>query len=125
MHVIEGSTGSVCLQCADPLREALQKQCIATSFKDSSAVCQNRFICLQVFCGGLATVFPGTTVAKSGFSVVHYEKSTNRQSGSDISLEGIFHAKQFDRAQRLSQTPSHYVKHWNSSIEQFRFLLAS
>jgi hypothetical protein len=72
----------------------------------SWAVCQNRFIRLQEFCGGLPTVFPGTAVVESDFSVVNYEKSANRQSLSDISLEGILHAKQFDLAQWLAQTPS-------------------
>jgi hypothetical protein len=59
------------IQCEDPLREALQKQGSATSFKDSWAVCQNRFIRLQEFCGGLATAFPGTAVIESDFSVVN------------------------------------------------------
>jgi hypothetical protein len=95
------------IQCEDPLREALQKQGSATSFKDSCAVRQNCFIPLQEFCGGLATLFPGTAVLESVISVVNYETSANRQSLSDISLEGILHAKQFDLAQRLAQTPSH------------------
>jgi hypothetical protein len=109
IHVIEVEHRELlrAIQCEDPLREALQKQGSATSFKDSWAVCQNRFIHLQEFCGGLATVFPGTAVVESDFSVVNYEKSANRQSLSDISLEGILHAKQFDLAQRLSQAPSH------------------
>jgi hypothetical protein len=68
------------IQCEDPLREALQKQGGATSFKDSWAVCQNHFIHHEEFCGGLATVFPGTLVVESDFSVVNYEKSANRQS---------------------------------------------
>jgi hypothetical protein len=108
MHVIEVEHRELlrAIQCEDPQKEALQKLDSATSFKDSWAVCQNRFIRFQEFCGGLATVFPGTAVVESDFSLVNYEKSANRQSLSDISLEGILHAKQFDLAQRLAQTPS-------------------
>jgi hypothetical protein len=109
MHVIEVEHRELlrARQCEDPLRKALQKHGSANSFIDSWAVCQNRFIRRHEFYGGLATVFPGTSVVESNFSVVNCEKSTNRQSLSDISLEGILHAKQFDLAQRLSQTPLH------------------
>jgi hypothetical protein len=75
----------------DPLREALHKRGCATIlvFKDSWAICQNRFIRLQEFCGGLATVFPGTAVVQSDFAIVKYEKSADHQSHCDISPEGI------------------------------------
>ena len=49
---------------------------------------------LVQFCGGLASVFPGTSTVESDFSVIGWEKDEYRFSLTDISLEGILHAKQ-------------------------------
>jgi hypothetical protein len=102
MRVIEAEHRELlrAIQCEDPLTEALQTQGSATSFKDSRAICQNRFTRLQEFYGGLATFFPGTAVVESDFSVANYEKSANRQPLSDISLEDILDPKLLDVALR-------------------------
>ncbi len=55
-----------------------------------------RFPHLMTFSGGLATVFPGTAVVESDFSVLKYEKNSFRTSLLDITLEGIMHCKQYD-----------------------------
>ncbi len=49
---------------------------------------------LVTFVGGLATTFPGTSTVESDFSVIGWEKDEYRCSLSDLSLEGILHAKQ-------------------------------
>jgi hypothetical protein len=50
---------------------------------------------LERFVGGLETIFPGTSTVASDFSVVKYEKNTNRLSLTNASLKGILHAKQY------------------------------
>ena len=49
----------------------------------------------MAFSGGLATVFPGTAVVESDFSVLKYEKNSFRTSLLDLTLEGIMHSKQY------------------------------
>ena len=44
--------------------------------------------------GGNKAVFPGTSTVESDFSVIGWEKDEYRFSLTDISLEGILHAKQ-------------------------------
>jgi competence protein ComGC len=50
----------------------------------------------MTFSSGLATVFPGTAVVESEFSVLKYEKNSFRTSLLDLTLEGIMHSKQYD-----------------------------
>jgi len=47
------------------------------------------------FSGGPATIFPGTEVVESDFSVLKYEKNLFRTSLLDLMLEGIMHYKQY------------------------------
>jgi hypothetical protein len=54
------------------------------------------FVELRQFCGGLATSFPNTTSVESDFSILKWELDPNRSSLTDLSLEGIFQAKQLD-----------------------------
>ena len=54
-----------------------------------------RFEKLKEFCGGLATVFPGTATVESDFSLINYEKNDFRTALTDLSLEGILHSKQY------------------------------
>ena len=70
-----------------------------TSFEDGWECVGARFGKLKEFCGGLATVFPGTATVESDFSVLNWEKNDHRVNLTDLSLEGIFHAKQFDMIQ--------------------------
>ena len=73
----------------------------ASSFHDAWIGFHNAYPLLQRFAGGLATIFPGTSTVESDFSVVKYEKNKNRTSLTDISLEGILHAKQYRRMRSL------------------------
>jgi hypothetical protein len=57
---------------------------------------------LKAFCGGIATLFPGTCTVESDFSVLRWEKDSFRKSLSDFGLEAILQAKQFHRLQHLS-----------------------
>jgi hypothetical protein len=63
-----------------------------TGFKDGWSLTGCRFTQLRDFCGGLATVFPGTATVASDFSIVKYVKNDFRTSLTDFSLEVIFHA---------------------------------
>jgi hypothetical protein len=56
----------------------------------------NRFKLLEKFCGGIACVFPGTAQVESDFSIVKLEKDDFRMSLTDLSLEGVLHAKQHE-----------------------------
>jgi hypothetical protein len=55
-----------------------------------------------MFCGGLATAFPGTSSVESDFSIVKWEKDDCQIGLTNFSLEGILHAKQFTRLQSMS-----------------------
>ena len=53
------------------------------------------------FCGGVASVFPGTSQIESDFSIVKGKKTMFKKALVDLSLEGILHAKQFDELMGL------------------------
>ena len=60
------------------------------SFSDGwKCIGSGRFTKLKEFCGGLATVFPGTSTVKSDFPIVNFEKTEYRSALTDLSLEGI------------------------------------
>ena len=75
------------------LRNALDKCDHRTSFKESWAFLTGRSHCLLEFCGGLASIFANTATVESDFSVLGLEKDEYRLSLTDLSLEGIMHAK--------------------------------
>ena len=47
-----------------------------------------------MFCGGLANAFANTTSVESDSSIMKWEKDDFRQSMMNLTLEGIFQAKQ-------------------------------
>ena len=67
------------------------------SFKDAWCGLHECWPHLSAFCGSLATIFPGTATVESDFSIVKFEKSAGRQRLTDFSLEGILHAKQYEK----------------------------
>ncbi|KAI2501718.1 hypothetical protein MHU86_12724 [Fragilaria crotonensis] len=92
--------------------DALLKQSIYSSpesrdkdtslFADAWSVLNiNGFQNLRAFCGGIATLFPGTCTVESDFSVLRWEKDNLRKSLSDFGLEAILQAKQFLTIQQL------------------------
>lgn len=72
-------------------------------FSEAWACTNNRFPHLQKFCGGLASAFPNTATVESDFSVIGWEKNECRTSLTDFSLEGIQHAKQYQRLKIVEQ----------------------
>eukprot|EP00171_Calliarthron_tuberculosum_P006802 IDg6802t1 len=64
-----------------------------TSFIDCWKILNGRFPLLERFCGGLATVFPGTSQVESDFSLVKGAKNIFKKSMTDLSLEGVFTCK--------------------------------
>ena len=79
------------------LRTRLDAATDNLSFKYAWCGLHERWTYLRVFCGGLATIFPGTATAESDFSIVKFEKSAGRKRLTDFFLEGILHAKQYDK----------------------------
>ena len=80
----------------EPLWNAILKSRNATSFEDGwKCIGSGRFGDSKVFCGSLATVYPGTATVESDFSVVNFEKNQYRNRIIELSLEGILHAKQY------------------------------
>lgn len=60
-----------------------------------------KYSLLRSFCGGLASVFPGTSVVESDFSVLNYEAHAHRRALTNLSLAGILHSKQWDDVRRI------------------------
>ena len=56
---------------------------------------------LYNFFGTLATVFPGTAVVESDFSILKWTKDEHSMRLSDFSLEGKLHARQWSELQEL------------------------
>lgn len=56
---------------------------------------------LRNYCGGIASVMPGTASVESDFSIINWTKDPNSQSLTDFSLEAILHCKQFGRLRKL------------------------
>ena len=48
-------------------------------------------------------LLPGTSTVESDFSIIGWEKDECWTQLSNLSLEGILHAKQFDEMQRMKQ----------------------
>ena len=67
-----------------------------------SALGSDGFHNLKGFCGGIATLFPGTCTVESDFSVLRWEEDSFRKSLSDFGLEAVLQAKQLYRLQQLS-----------------------
>jgi hypothetical protein len=65
------------------------------SFEQAWSLLSERFPNLAEFCGGIATIFPGTSTVESDFSVLRYEKDDNRKGLSDFGLSGILQSKQY------------------------------
>ena len=54
------------------------------------------------FFGGLASVFPGTSIVELDFSVIGYEKDDYRTALTNFSLDGILQCKQFDVLRKMN-----------------------
>ncbi|CAK9218615.1 unnamed protein product [Sphagnum troendelagicum] len=83
----------------------INEQDVKTTFNEAwGAVGSERCHQLPRFCAGLATVFPNSTSVESDFSILKWELDEFRTSLLDLSLKGIFQAKQFEVLDRIAQT---------------------
>ena len=71
------------------------------SFESCSSPLGNDFHHLQLFCGAIASIMPGTSSVESDFSLINWTKDPNSQSLSDISLESILNCKQYRKLREL------------------------
>lgn len=55
------------------------------------------------FLSGLATVFPGTATVEADFSLIHQEVGEQRTSLTDLSLQGIMFAKQWEELGKIQR----------------------
>ena len=83
------------------LRSAIDTCSGTTSFEKGWGLLGNRLPALMEFCGGIATVFPGTSTVESDFSVLRWEKNSFRKSLSDFGLEGVLQSKQYERLEAV------------------------
>jgi hypothetical protein len=86
----------------EPVLKRLLDECDgSTSFEAGWNVVQGRFPKLLRFAGALATIFPNTASVESDFSVLGWEKDEHRESLTDLSLEGVMQAKQYEMVKKL------------------------
>jgi hypothetical protein len=71
------------------------------AFEPAWRLVKDRFPTLEAFSGALATLFPNTSAVESDFSILGWEKDEYRQSMTDLSLEGVMQAKQYDEIKKL------------------------
>ena len=65
------------------------------SFEVAWEPIQGRFPLLNDFVGGLATVFPGTSIVGYDFFILKWSKDEFSMALTDFSLEGVLHANHF------------------------------
>ena len=63
----------------------------------------NDFDHLKQFCGGIASVLPGTSSVESDFSIINWTKDPHAMSLTDFSLESILHCKQHKSLKSLCE----------------------
>ena len=86
------------------LKEYLSKHTQNTFFQDSWKILNGRFPLVEKFCGGIATVFPGTSQVESDFSLVKGAKNDQKIALTDLSLEGVLHAKQMKMIENIENS---------------------
>ena len=86
----------------EPFRNALYGCTYQTPFSKAWKLISDRFKKLEMFCGGLASTFPGTSSVESEFFILKWEKDIYRMSLTDFSLDGVIHARQFKLLHKLT-----------------------
>ena len=75
----------------ESLRDLIDASNMATSFNQGwKCVSDAMFAEIKEFCGGLATVFPGTATVESDFSIVNYKKDEYRTALTDLRLREYY-----------------------------------
>ena len=79
-----------------PLQSALNACYDNITFEEAWSIVNGCFMWLLQFCGGVASVFSGTSQVESDFSIVKGKKTMFKKALTDLSLEGVLHSKHFD-----------------------------
>ncbi|CAK9258458.1 unnamed protein product [Sphagnum jensenii] len=82
-------------RCEPMLKDVIDSLSSSSSFKDGWSLLGARFPNLMEYCGVVATLFPGTSIVESNFSIMHWEKDLFCKRLSNFGLEGVMQAKQF------------------------------
>ena len=77
----------------DGYREFIQEM---EDDRNAWSTLQHTYPLLAKFFGGLASLFPGTSTVESDFSIIGFEKSDDRESLTNFSIERILQCKQFE-----------------------------
>jgi hypothetical protein len=77
------------------LKQSINALSSQSAFKDGWSLLGCRFPNLMELCGVIMTLFPGTSMVESDFSILHWEKDAFCESMSDFELEGVLQAKQW------------------------------
>lgn len=83
------------------LKSALFSCNLQTTFDKGWVNVKERFKNLQKFCGGLTSIFPGTSQVEGDFFVIKFAKNDFNMSLTDFAVEGMFHSKQYDTLPKL------------------------
>jgi hypothetical protein len=86
------------------LRAAIESVNNNTLFEVAWGTLAARFPDLAEFCGGIATVFPGTCTVEADFSVLRWEKNRFRKGLSDFGLESVLQTKQYLAIESLTSS---------------------
>jgi hypothetical protein len=78
-----------------------------TSFGVEWCWLHEQYPLLVAFCGGLASKFSGTSAVESSFSIIGWEKDDCQTALSNLSFEGILHAKQREEIIEIQAILSH------------------
>lgn len=62
----------------------------------------SQFTMLRAIAAGFETIFPGSSSVESDFSHLRQDKSPQRSRMYDLSVEGKFHARQWDEIEYLA-----------------------
>jgi hypothetical protein len=82
--------------------DAVHSQSNLQAFKDSWSPLGKEYNGLREFCGGLASVMPGTSSVESDFSLINWTRDPHSKSLTDFSLESILHCKQYRTLESLA-----------------------
>ncbi|KAF4029711.1 hypothetical protein GN244_ATG18548 [Phytophthora infestans] len=95
MDAIEQEYLALCDQYA-VMKSSVADLTKISTFEDAWNNVDGKFATLKRFAGGLTSAFPGTATVESDFSILKWEKSPLKSRLTNVSLEGVLHAKQFD-----------------------------
>ncbi|MEL7520150.1 MAG: hypothetical protein AAGJ80_00800 [Cyanobacteria bacterium J06553_1] len=83
------------------VKDELDAYSAVQSFKECWSPLGESADMLRLFCGGIASVMPGTSSVETDFSLINWHKDPNSKSLTDFSLESILHCTQYARLNRL------------------------